>query len=314
MNIFLNELSFCEQASDRYQGEQLMTDVQKVLIILQKISNQPVATSNTLWGKKIAPDYSVKKYIYDLNIDQVKRSLFQRIVTQGPYIENLFSQSFSQHECYLQNGDCLSVTGSSVAAAFFFDGVLASLRGAPQFADDPVYVLCCLNGAERQKAEIINQYDPVLAESFVSVFLQQNLNSWESLWERRTVLFPEVAFCEEVKSQLQSSNYDPSVLRNITRHLGCMNKYMKDIRSGEIKTPNYTQMGIDASRESEITLKHFGHLRTFECPDGRQRVFTWHSKIKGRANLRIHFYPPDEETEHFLIGYIGRHLPIWTEN
>lgn len=313
MNIFLNELSFCGQASNKYQGAQLMSDMLKVLKILQQISNEPIATSSILWKKEIGPQYSVRDYIFDRNIDQAVRNYFQIITTKGPYIEHLFSQSFYEHKCYLQNENILDVSWTSVAAAFFFDGILASLKGAPQFASETINVFCCLKGDERQEANIINQCDPDQADSFVRNFFRQNLNSGESLWEKRTVLFPEITFCEKVKNQLQNSNYSPSVLQNVIRHLDCMNKYMKAVRSGEIKAPNYTQMGIEASRESEITLKHFGHLRTFQCPDGKKRVFSWHSKIRGKANLRIYFYPPDEENEHFLIGYIGRHLPIWTE-
>lgn len=313
MDIFLNELSFCGQAPDRHEGERLMTDMQKVLKALQKISNNPIATSSTLWKREIAPHYSVKNYIYDKSIDQAKRIYFQIITTKGPYVENLFSQSFSKHECHLQNESFLDVTNTSVAAASCFNGILAGLRDAPHFATETISVVCCLCPGERREVEVINQYDPDHTETFVKNFLRRKLNSWESLWEKRTDLFPEITFCKEIKDQLQNSNYSQSVLRNIMRHLDCMNKYVKKIRSGEIKMPNYAQMGIEASRESEITLKHFGHCRTFQCPDGNQRVFSWHSKVKGKANLRIYFYPPDEESEHFLIGYIGRHLPTWTE-
>jgi len=266
-----------------------------------------------LWEKEIAPQYSVKNYIYDGSVNQATRRLFQTIVTKGPYIENLFNQSFGEHDCCLQtNGELMDVSRTSVAAASLSDGILASLRNAPQFSTEtiPVYYL---KGDERQEGRIVNLYDPDQAESFVRYFLQRDMCSGENLWEKRIALYPEITFCEEVKNQLIDLNYNTSVLRNINRHLGCMSKYMKAIRSGEVKTPNYTQMGIGASRESEITLKHYGHLRNFQCPDGKERVFSWHSKIKGKANLRIYFYPLDEENGHFLIGYIGKHLPIWTE-
>ncbi|MEW6275953.1 MAG: hypothetical protein AB1556_12705 [Bacillota bacterium] len=52
MNIFLNELSFCGQASNKYQGAQLMSDMLKVLKILQQISNEPIAT----WRKDYRGD------------------------------------------------------------------------------------------------------------------------------------------------------------------------------------------------------------------------------------------------------------------
>ena len=66
-------------------------------------------------------------------------------------------------------------------------------------------------------------------------------------------------------------------------------------------------MGIEASKESSATIKHFGDQRVFTCPDGQKRIFTWHSKLKSE-NLRIHFHPPSDEDKDFIIGYIGRKL------
>lgn len=302
MYIFLNELSFCGQAKDRYS---LMRNVQKVLNNLKPlIGDDPIGTSQDLWQREIAPGYTVRQYIYDSEVTQAERLLFQTIVTKGPYVERLLDESVNYHECRLQKQD--DVTSSSVAAACCFDGMLASLLHAPRFEEETVIVLYRENDDELKEFEVPNQFDPQRVETFVQNLLKQNIRSWENFWKRRTKLFPNIVFCEEVKEQLQRLDF--SLMKNITRHLARMNEYI----TGEVQDANYSQMGIEASRESSVTLEHYGHLRTFLCPDGKERVFSWHSKLKGRKNLRIHFYPPDSDVNDFLIGYIGQHLPIWS--
>ena len=314
MEIFLNELSFCGQAPCRDTGKALMQNLLNTLKILCGISKNPVATSNVLWEKEIAPHYTVKGYIYDKSVNQAEKGIFQAIVTKGPYIETFFNQSSSEHKCYLVNDSSVDVSMTSIVAAFFFDGVLASLKGAPNYENEIVIVSCCEQNAGQQEVSLGNLFDPDMAESFISDYLQQNTNSWEELWKNRTALFPEIVFCEDVKEQLRKIDFSPSVYRNITRHLTVMNGYIGKVKSVEITTPNYKQMGIDASEESEITLRHYGHERIFKCSDGNERLFSWHSKLKSKANLRIHFYPPDKQTNDFIIGYIGRYLHFWTEN
>jgi hypothetical protein len=52
----------------------------------------------------------------------------------------------------------------------------------------------------------------------------------------------------------------------------------------------------------------YGAARTFVCPDGKKRLFSWHSKIN-YEKWRIHFIDAPAE-RRVLIGYVGRHLPL----
>jgi len=66
-------------------------------------------------------------------------------------------------------------------------------------------------------------------------------------------------------------------------------------------------MLFKVSPESSMTLEMYGRERTFRCPDGQKRLFSWHLRLTPHA-WRIHFYP-DEQTKTLIIGYIGHHLP-----
>ncbi|HWS85247.1 MAG TPA: hypothetical protein VN207_13415 [Ktedonobacteraceae bacterium] len=61
------------------------------------------------------------------------------------------------------------------------------------------------------------------------------------------------------------------------------------------------------TNESQATLHTHGKERTFLCPDGEKRLFSWHMRLTPGA-WRIYFHPTTYEQE-LIIGYIGRHLP-----
>ena len=136
----------------------------------------------------------------------------------------------------------------------------------------------------------------------------ENVSSWDELWEKRTELFSDLSFCDCVRDQLNRLDFGISNFKVIRRHLTKMNEYCRRMRmKNEDFIPDYTTMGIESSRESRETLKHYGYQRKFPCPDGSTRLFDWHSKQRGQ-NLRVHFYPPDHSTGNFIIGYVGPHL------
>ena len=64
---------------------------------------------------------------------------------------------------------------------------------------------------------------------------------------------------------------------------------------------------FEESGESEPTLNKYGGERTFLCPDGEERLFERHVKLK-ECNWRIHFFP-EVKTTKVIIGYVGSHLP-----
>jgi hypothetical protein len=66
----------------------------------------------------------------------------------------------------------------------------------------------------------------------------------------------------------------------------------------------------NASGESSATLNMYEAERTFMCPDGNYRVFSWHLK---RADFtRIHFFD-QPQTRRIIVGYVGKHLPTATQ-
>lgn len=304
MAAFVNELSFVGQADNPDQCAALIEDLVKVInIILPHLGSKPVYASETLWSKEISSGYTMFKFIDDNRIDKSLTRAFISIVTKGPYFEDLLQNL--EHECVIiSTGD--DVKGSCIAAASHMSGLLTSLKDSKYYDDNPVKVNYKEGNEECQEIEITNILNSSNANKYVAEYIKGSINSWDTFWDKRESLLPELVFCECVKSQLDDVNYNADYPL-IYCHLQRMNDYKGNVRKKLVTVPDYRTMGIDATHESKRTLAIYGKERTFVCPDGKDRLFSWHSKQLG-PNIRIHFYPPDNTTDKFYIGYIGIHL------
>lgn len=131
-----------------------------------------------------------------------------------------------------------------------------------------------------------------------------------SFWERKDQLFDKLIFCEYVKSQIETIS--DMHFEQVLKKLNIFNQAIKETwNSGNF---NYKQIKsyypLIISPESPTTKGKYGKCRTFLLPDGSSQLFDLHIKI---ADIRIHFFP-DNTKKIVYIGYIGKHLPIASEN
>lgn len=324
MYVFLNELSFCAQANSNQESRRILREMKGVIDNLSPIiGNDEIHVSRKLWEKEIEYSLKLNDCINKLLRRKKERDLLaflRQKMNKGPYVERLLDEEVGYHECYLFDSR-EEVTGTSVAGATAFKGILVSLQNAPSYSGEKVHVLY-MEGEEEisfDEKEVDNQLDPERAKIFTRNFIEnQDIKSFEELWRKRDTLFPHLKFCNSVEKNLKKLESRSSlfVLNAIRRHLKCMEKYQwrleksrHRVSANKKKTPDYRKMGIETSIESGSTINKYGHTREFICPDGKTRLFTWHSKLKGHKNIRIHFYPPDDEVQDFLIGYVGKKLP-----
>lgn len=307
MHVLVNELSFERQADDVQGARRLVNDLVTVIRNLSHLrESDPIVSSQTLWDRQVCEGYTVHHLLNDIGRDQM--IWFKHLVRKGPYIESILDNSLAYHECLFGQED---VTSTSLAGAIFLEGTLSSLQDTDRFSSEHISLKYREGDLPFNDYSVWNAFDPGNIDQLVrkiSTDIIENLSSWNDFWERRSALFPELSFCECVKEQLQRLSFSVTNVKIIRRHLTAMDGYCKRIREEQAGfTPDYTAMGIRASGESPKTLARYGYQREFECPDGRVRLFSWHTKQYGK-NLRIHFYPPDEETDILIIGYIGPHL------
>jgi hypothetical protein len=132
--------------------------------------------------------------------------------------------------------------------------------------------------------------------------LRRDIQDGNDLWNRKTELFPLLTFCDTAAPSIRSLS--PTMLRPIVRRLFELETYCQGWTEGGFDP---TQLATKATPESQATLSHYGRDRTFLCPDGEMRTFSWHVRLS-RHHWRIHFYP-EPEIRRMIIGYVGPHLP-----
>lgn len=282
-----------------------LVSVIKSLKFLQK--EYPVCTSARLWEKKIAPEYDVFQWLNKISKNNNRMRWLWKVVTNGPHNETHLDLDY--YECWFQDED---VSSSSLAYASDVGGILTSLQNSDRYDSERICLRCQGEG-EPEESQIINVFNTEQVADVIEELtkgIYQDISSWNDLWTQKDVLFPALSLCECVRGQLDRLGFSPTNVKIVQEHLSKMNKYGRKVSQDEKLLPDYQQMGLEATRETEITLKHYGHQREFACPDGKKRLFEWHSKQKGQ-NLRIHFCPPDGDNKRFLIGYIGPHLDTY---
>ncbi len=95
------------------------------------------------------------------------------------------------------------------------------------------------------------------------------------------------------------------MLRPILDRLSLLEHFCKDWLEGPFESQ---RIACRATPESMATLEQYGSERTFSCPDGEMRLFSWHVRLTPHA-WRIYFFPLEGKRQ-LIIGYIGHHLSI----
>jgi hypothetical protein len=117
---------------------------------------------------------------------------------------------------------------------------------------------------------------------------------------RREDLFPNLVFCDDVYKQVQSLSSGNPILRQVTRRLFELEEFCKSWTHGGF---DMDSLPCKASPESDSRLKQLKKELTFKCPDGNERVFSWHVRMTPGA-WRLHF-SVELGLRKIIIGYIG---------
>lgn len=132
--------------------------------------------------------------------------------------------------------------------------------------------------------------------------LRKEVLDGATLWSKREELFPNLQFCDSVKDQLLNLRAGDAMLTPIEKRLSDLQAYAATWIDGAFDSD---QIACKATPESEATLNQYAQERTFTCPDGQDRIFSWHVRLTPLA-WRIHFYP--SKPGQVIVGYVGFHL------
>ena len=136
------------------------------------------------------------------------------------------------------------------------------------------------------------------AHDYVQCLEEQVLT--RSAYFYRATLFPSLDFCGATEGQIRGLGGDCPPLQPVIRGLRGLDNYCQTWT-----TVGFNMKAISSSSgESQSTLDMYGNQRTFICPDGQPRVFSWRKKLSA---LRLDFFDFSAQ-KRLLAGYVGRHL------
>lgn len=311
IDLIFNELSFVPLANDKYAAGQRMSEFVSTLLRARRQGIRgPLRIPETFIFSPLAPGYSLHDWMNDSEALREERQFIRRLATKSPFLlDSDWTESMALEYDFKVN----SQRASGCGVAYLLDGLSVSLLSDSCW-DNHILKLIVehLGDGEIQvRSEEIthaSRSDHVLRHlDWIKERLAQSVDSGNDLWERRGELFPSLTFCEAVEKQMRELDYGTPMLQPVMNALLALEAFCSAWREGPFDAKG---ISLKTSPESQSTLQNsrFANARTFLCPDGVERLFTWHAKIN-TPPWRIHFHFDNATPSTLLIGYIGKHLP-----
>ncbi len=309
LNIVLNELSIETPAPNASIARQWMSNLMQTVrsINAETKSRAILITQYNFHLTLLASDYTLRQWLNDIEVDKEERRFIRSLSTKTPFSEGVPDSDEVQ---LLENnrGSCefryQGKPAIGLGVAYLLDIISVSLLSEICWDFSYLDLDAISIDEDDKKITIVHASRKEHLQDHID-WIKNRIHSsidGRDLWEQKDYLFPNLHFCSSVENQLQSLSTGNFMLEHVKERLRKLQKYTE---SWTEKSFNSDLLNCSASPESESTLKKYSKERTFICPDGRKRIFSWHVRLP--LAWRIHFYP--EKPRKILIGYIGEHLP-----
>lgn len=305
LEMVLNELSL-QPADSIYTARQRMNIfIATVRAATSHQASRSIRTKTEIRDITLAPDYPLNSWLYDTAVDLEARRYVMALAARVPFWDGLpeLQDRLLEYDFRFQGQPA-----PGLGVAYLLDSLAISL-----LSDE------CWNAAllvldaqwitgdgdiQNQSANVIHASLPEHVDEhrdWIQERLLSDVRDAADLWERRSELFPQLTFCEAVGPQVRSLSL--TMLRPVARRLIELQGYCHHWTDGGF---NPDELPTQATPESQSTLQQFGRERTFLCPDGQERTFSWKVHLTPHA-WRLYFHP-DPTTRTMIIGYVGPHM------
>lgn len=303
IEMVFNELSLKTPATDEHTARYLMSEfINTIRSATVQGVKRKLRSKSDLSSSFIAPNYSIVQWRNDPNVEREERNFFR--VLQDKNDPPLRDIPDPEIEISYQGEQ-----GIGIAHAWVFDALAVSLFSELKWDCSRLELeVRRLDEHEElidEKVEIIHASRSNHVEEnadWIKKSIQTGVRDGLEIWNRREELFPNLEFCQAVGKQLQSIGAEDPILQTVRNRLFALQNYCNNWQEGA-----FDPEGIgNLSPESQVTLQNpkYRQERTFICPDGNERTFSWHVKLS--FGWRIYFFP--QEPRKMIIGYIGCHL------
>jgi len=306
----LNELSFQPPMAAIHGARQAMESlVRTVIAAVRHGTTRTIRGDMDLNYMLLADGYTVQQWRNDGEVARELRSYFRSLTSKAPHLSDLPEQSDAAEaiDCF-----CDELPAIGLRAAFVIDSLALSLAGAARWKSTEVPITIReldedTGDLRDTAANVRNASHPdhiAFHAPWIKRRVQPDITSGETLWHERARRFPSLIFCDGVEDQLNGIQGGDAKLPQVLRFLDYLEEFAAGWATGRFDAD---KLRGSPSPESGQTLQSYSQDRTFRCPDGQERLFNWHLKLKD-YNWRVHFFP-DEERKQIIVGYIGHHLP-----
>lgn len=314
MDLVLNELSHQTYLDDVESARKLMDHFIKVLVLINSKGVQPKLRMKTnIYNLYLTQEYPLTKWINDHTVDLEKRRLIMSIITQFPFIDKEL-EAIIYDRVLLSDFKFENEVVEGLGIAYLLDSIAISFLMEDKW--DTAYLSLQMEFIDEEAETFTEHIDirhistPIhLAEheNWISSTYLKNIKTGKELWRKRSTLFPSLVFCEHIEEQITALHEGQTLFKQILKRLFQLEAYFSNWKSGPFLPDT---IGSKVTPESHITLTKYKDEHTFLCPDGENRLFSWHSRMTPFAQ-RLFFYPC-ESTRNCFIGYIGKKLPTVT--
>lgn len=310
-DLILNELSLRNPASNEQIAQQRMSELIKMIKAVKaqgvKVSLRTKENFHTII---LAPNYPLGRWFNDA--DQVERLFIKTLATKAPFstdianseiqdLENNAGLSEFYHQGELAIGLGVAYMLNTIAVSLFSEECWDCSRieiEARRLDEDEEVIHEIVEIIHASRSNHVQEHAYEIQNR-----IRKGVLNGEDVWNRREELFPNLEFCNFVSKQLFNIRAGQLELQPVVKTLLELQDCCQNWNIGLFNLKGYP---IEESGESEPTLNRYGKERIFSCPDGKDRLFERHVKLRF-CNWRIHFFAV--KPGKVIIGYVGRHLP-----
>jgi hypothetical protein len=302
LEMVLNELSLRSPANDYLTARKWMSDLIDTINVaaaheVKKIIHVDRDVNDVL----LAPGYPIARWRNDSQVDRDTRSFFRTLTTKLSFIPDLPEFWYREDQA---NG---------LGFAFQHEHIAISLRSMSDWYSGHLGLEVRYPELD-EDGQLLTEYVEVIHASHSDHVVEHAdwiknrtkviVKNGQDLWNNRVELFPNLQFCESVREQIWELLHGDLKLQPIMKRLSELENYCLNWHEGPFDTERIVSK---VSPESEVTLYKYRSQHTFRCPDGKERIFSWHVRLTPGA-WRIYFYP-EKDMRRLIIGYIGSKLP-----
>lgn len=309
VEIVFNELSLKTPFDSKQAARRLMT---KFIDTLRTSTGQgakrKLCTMSNFDHLELSVDYQIVQWRNDSEVEREERSFLRTLQDKNdpplPDIANLSVET-----------NYLGTRSIGLEYAVVFEALAISIQSEEQWDCDRLKLTVTKLEEEGELVDELIDIYHASSKSHVlnhTAWIQErnrtNIISGKDLWDRRNELIPNLKLCNSTVDQLTVLQEGNSMLRPVIRRLFELEDFCRNWQFGAFLPDTLPCL---ATTESQVTLQKYGSERTFICPDGQQRLFSWHVRLTPLA-WRIYFIPEEPNSPNqsgkIIIGYIGSHL------